>query len=470
MPELLFLRRLCQIVVQTGFLLVATKWGIGIDTAQKTLQATTQLAIRQAIHPIQRRFRTEIMQLRYPRLGGRHGKFHTDTFFSKVPSLTGCTMGQIYTNDINFTKFIPMKKKSDAPDTLLAFMQDVGIPSDLHSDDAKELTQGRMGEITRKAWIKTSQSEPYSPWQVRAELCNRELKKAVRYTMEKTRAPKRLWDYCTLYHSEIRNFTAHPLFMLQGRTPYELVTGNTPDISEYTDFNWYENIWYHDQEATFPDDKRKLAKWLGVAHRVGQALCYYVLPASGRPIVRSTIQALSEDELHSVKIQQQLKDFDQQIENNIAEVKHEPPLIESQNQTLQDIYEPYEPEAEKPEVADYTPTGLYDALISAEVILPKGDILVPATVTRRKRDADGNPVGTAHPNPIMDTRVYEVEFPDGHTEDFAANIIAQNVYAQVDPEGRRYLLLDEIINHHKGQTAIHADDKWVQRGANKHLR
>jgi hypothetical protein len=99
-------------------------------------------------------------------------------------------MGQIYTNDINFTKFIPMKKKSDAPDTLLAFMQDVGIPSDLHSDDAKELTQGRMGEITRKAWIKTSQSEPYSPWQVRAELCNRELKKAVRYTMEKNKGSK----------------------------------------------------------------------------------------------------------------------------------------------------------------------------------------------------------------------------------------------------------------------------------------
>jgi hypothetical protein len=188
--------------------------------------------------------------------------------------------------------------------------------------------------------------------------------------------------------------------MLQGRTPYELVTGNTPDISEYTDFNWYENIWYHDQKATFPDDKRKLAKWLSVAHCVGQALCYYVLPASGRPIVRSTIQALSEDKLHSVKIQQQLKDFDLQIENNIAEVKHEPPLIESQNQTLQDINEPYEPEAEKPEVADYTPTGLYDALISAEVILPKGDILVPATVTRRKRDADGNPAGMAHPNPI----------------------------------------------------------------------
>jgi hypothetical protein len=97
-----------------------------------------------------------------------------------------------------------------------------------------------MGEITRKARIRRSQSEPYSPWQVRAELSNHELKISVRHTMAKTKAPKCLWDYCPLYHSEICNFTAHPLFILQGQTPYELVTGNTPDITEYTDFSWYD--------------------------------------------------------------------------------------------------------------------------------------------------------------------------------------------------------------------------------------
>jgi len=46
-------------------------------------------------------------------------------------------------------------------------MQDVGIPCILHSDDTEE----------RK------QSEPYSPWKVRTELCNREWKKAVHYTL-----------------------------------------------------------------------------------------------------------------------------------------------------------------------------------------------------------------------------------------------------------------------------------------------
>jgi hypothetical protein len=59
-------------------------------------------------------------------------------------------MAQVYTNDVHFTKVFPFKKKSDAPDSLIQFMQDVGIPSHLHSNDAKELTQGRMGDIIRK--------------------------------------------------------------------------------------------------------------------------------------------------------------------------------------------------------------------------------------------------------------------------------------------------------------------------------
>ncbi len=86
------------------------------------------------------------------------------------------------------------------------------------------------------------------------------------------------------------------MFNLQGRTPYELVTGQTPDISEYTDYGWYDTVWCFDQEAAFPAEKRKLAKWLGVVHRVGQALCYYLLLENGHTIVRSMIQPLSQDD------------------------------------------------------------------------------------------------------------------------------------------------------------------------------
>ncbi len=347
-------------------------------------------------------------------------------------------------------------------------MQDVGIPSHLHSDDAKELTQGRMGELICKCWIYASQSEPYSPWQVCAELCNRELKKAVRYNMSKVRAPSRLWDFCTLYHADIRNFTAHPLFNLHGRTPYEVVTGRTPDISEYTDYSWYEAVWYYEQGATFPEDKRKLAKWLGVAHRVGQALCYYLLPASGIPIVRSTVQPISQDERKTTVVQEAMQALDDSIIPKFTDLTHTQ-LSTVPTMFLQDVYEPYEPETEKPEVSEYTPE-MYDALITAEVLLPKDDVLVPATVIGHKRDAAGNPIGTANSNPILDSRVYQVQFHDGDVEDYAANLIAENIYSQVDAEGIRYVLLDEIINHRSDSTAIQIDDKWTKGKANQTLR
>jgi hypothetical protein len=69
----------------------------------------------------------------------------------------------------------------------------------------------------QKFLIHTTQSEPYSPWQVHAELCDRELKKTVRLTMANTRIPNKLWDFCAMYHSEICNLIAHPLFNLHGR-------------------------------------------------------------------------------------------------------------------------------------------------------------------------------------------------------------------------------------------------------------
>ena len=99
--------------------------------------------------------------------------------------------------------------------------------------------------------------------------------------------------------------------------------------------------------------------------------------------------------------------------------------------------------------ADAYDAQMYDQYISTEVMVPKGDILVSAKVIGRKTDRDGNPIGVGHSNPLLDTRVYEVQFPDGHTEESAANTIAENIYSQVDEEGNQYLLMQEITDTRK---------------------
>ncbi len=202
------------------------------------------------------------------------------------------------------------------------------------------------------------------------------------------------------------------------------MTGQTLDRSEYTDYAWYDTIWYYDQEAAFPDDKGKLAKWLGVAHCVGQALFYYLLLETGHFIVCSTVQPLFQDDKESEIVQRSIQQLNDQIESKIIDIR-QPNILQ---ETIMDVYEPYEPEAEKPETADFTPES-YDTLISAKLLLPKGDVLVPAQVIGHKHDSQGNPIGLAHSNPIMDSRVYGIPFSDGHAEEYAANALAENIYS-----------------------------------------
>jgi hypothetical protein len=70
-------------------------------------------------------------------------------------------------------------------------------------------------------------------------------------------------------------------------------------------------------------------------------------------------------------------------------------------------------------------------------------------VVRRLTDENNLPKGKAHNNPILDTREYAVEVDDGEQLENAANVIAENISAQVDAEGRKYMLNDSIIDHRK---------------------
>ena len=83
---------------------------------------------------------------------------------------------------------------------------------------------------------------------------------------------------------------------------------------------------------------------------------------------------------------------------------------------------------------EFTPEVFDDTYLNMELALPS------ARVTKRLRDVNGLPIGTAHDNPILDSRMYDVEYQDGHKAAMAANAIAQNLFAQVDAEGNRHVL------------------------------
>jgi hypothetical protein len=222
------------------------------------------------------------------------------------------------------------------------------------------------------------------------------------------------------------------------------VTGRTPDISEYLDYGWYDTLWYYDQEADFPEDRRNLGNGLGL-------LCYYILNENAQVIVCSTVQPLNNEEFDTQEVKDQISDLNQRIIDCMGAID-----LDDIPQELQDDYdqlEPMEPEACKPDI-DVICEESYDALISAEVILPQDGILCPAKVTGQKRDAQGIPIGMPHSNPILDTRVHEVTFPDRRTSEYAANLIIENIYQQVDSEGHSHLIFKEITDHRSDHMAV----------------
>ena len=82
-------------------------------------------------------------------------------------------------------------------------------------------------------------------------------------------------------------------------------------------------------------------------------------------------------------------------------------------------------------------------------------------MTKRLRDKDGLPIGEAHDNPILDARMHEVEHQDGHKAALAANAIAENMFAQVDDEGNRHVLFDEIVDHRTDGSEVKQQDAFV---------
>ena len=85
-----------------------------------------------------------------------------------------------------------------------------------------------------------------------------------------------------------------------------------------------------------------------------------------------------------------------------------------------------------------------------------------ATIVKRKRHHDGTLVGTSNSNPLLDSRFYEIDFGDGNYFEYSANIIMENLYAQIDDDGRSSSLLQTIVDHRADNTAIPKSQGWYK--------
>ena len=91
------------------------------------------------------------------------------------------------------------------------------------------------------------------------------------------------------------------------RTGMERIIGDTEDISELTDFEFYDLCWYWDTHNDW--ENSKIGRWLGVSHRIVSSLCYWILNDIGTVLARTTVQHVTRDEIAHIDIMNRIWDY-----------------------------------------------------------------------------------------------------------------------------------------------------------------
>ena len=317
---------------------------------------------------------------------------------------------------------------------------------------------------TKKMQAHVKQTEPHSPWQNAAEGMIRKVKRGSGRKMLKKKVPAKLWDHAVEYEGLVRSHTALDSYELDGQVPETIVLGQTADISPIVEHGFYDWVKWYNSEAQFPEPKEVYGRWLGPAPDIGPAMCSKILKKNGQVLYLSSYRAVTDDEMADPREKEVRDAFDKEICERLGNPLSPDELKDFDEEAVTPEYEYYEDDKENraptPDAEDVTPEEM-DNYVGAEVNLPIAGVLRAGKVKRRARDEEGNVFGRKHNNPILDTRQYEVEFPDGQVHEYTANVIAENMYSQCDVNGNQFLLLESISDHKASEDAVKDADRFV---------
>jgi hypothetical protein len=243
--------------------------------------------------------------------------------------------------------------------------------------------------------------------------------------------------------------------------PETIMTGSTANISHICEFGWYDWVMFQDNLPTFSDNtKLILGQYLGPATDVGSALTAKILKLNGQTVCRSTLRHLTDKDTHCPIHLETRRVFDETVASHLG------PNATDQDFPAEDLTPDFDHCDDDhdldPDHGDLEVTPeVGDNYLNAEISVPRGGTLSKGHVTARKWDKDGNPIGLANANPILDMREYTFTFNNGDETVMSTNLIAKAIYAQCDPDGNQYVLLDSIIDNKRLDSAIRPLDQKV---------
>jgi hypothetical protein len=122
------------------------------------------------------------------------------------------------------------------------------------------------------------------------------------------------------------------------------------------------------------------------------------------------------------------------------------------------------------DVKDEDDIDTYEKYVGENERVPIGNEIRSGKLVRIKRELDGTVKGRASANSMLDTMIYKIEFPNGRSDEYTANVIVENMYAQCDIEGRPYNLMEGIVDHKTYCHAVEPADMYINHGINKQVR
>lgn len=363
-------------------------WRIDHKDAERTLEVTSQRAVRQENPKLARNYGTNDRMLRY-----RHIKeyFFMDTLFASSKtgkSSRGHSCCQLFVSDKGFVYVVPMRSKGEVLQAMKEFAKEVGAPDAFICDASGEQTRSlEVRRFCRDVGATLRALEENTPWSNKAELYIGLLKEAVRKDMKEADSPMPLWDYCLERRARINNLTAKDRFNLHGQNPHTIITGDTGDISNLCQFAWYEWVYFRDKGGSFPASTEILGRVLGPAKGAGNEMAQWILKANGQVVPRRTVRPLTQAELNSETEKARRRVFDGLIERRWGTTMIPPPndspVRQANFRGPEEEWEPYADDSEAPReltnieepvdsagrLLDEQPA--YDRIINAEVQLQK---------------------------------------------------------------------------------------------------
>jgi hypothetical protein len=244
----------------------------------------------------------------------------------------------------------------------------------------------------------------------------------------------------------VRSHTSLDIYGLEGHVTESKIKGETVEISTIAEYPWYEWVKFRDTAGKFPVSKIQLGRDLGADIDIGPAMTRKILKQNGSIMYRSSVRPLTQDEIQSPTEKKEREEFDIAIEEkfgpamNKDDFQNDPDYADFVTPTY-NCYEDDEfPPSKMPYIDDIKKEhdiDTYDQYVGAHVRVPIGDEIRSGKVLRRKRELDGTVRGRANDNLVLDTRTYEIEFPDGRSDEYTTNVIAENMYAKCDIEGKQ---------------------------------